>query len=65
MDITDVHEMCDHYGIDRDDTMFVLYKRGEYDIDRTLDKKLHNTLPETSTHLSDESHFSDKTESHY
>lgn len=61
----DVWEMCDHYGIDRDDTMFVLYKRGEYDIDRTLDKKLHNTLPETSTHLSDESHFSDKTENHY
>ncbi|HIF9501481.1 TPA: glutathione synthase [Photobacterium damselae] len=61
----DVWEMCDHYGIDRDDTMFVLYKRGEYDIDRTLDKKLHNTLPETSTHLSDESHFSDKKENLY
>ncbi|HIF9457328.1 TPA: DEAD/DEAH box helicase family protein [Photobacterium damselae] len=61
----DVWEMCDHYGIARDDTMFVLYKRGEYDIDRTLDKKLHNTLPETSTHLSDESHFSDKKENLY
>ncbi|MGR5367837.1 glutathione synthase [Photobacterium damselae] len=61
----DVWEMCDHYGIDRDDTMFVLYKRGEYDIDRTLDKKLHNTLPATSTHLSDESHFSDKKENLY
>lgn len=61
----DVWEMCDHYGIERDDTMFVLYKRGEYDIDRSIAKKEHNEKPEQSGELSDESHFSDTTESIY
>jgi hypothetical protein len=61
MNLSDIHNMCDYFGIERDDTMFVLYKRGEYDIDRSLAKKNHNKLPEKSGDLSDESHFSDKT----
>ncbi|MGS2719348.1 glutathione synthase [Paraglaciecola aestuariivivens] len=54
----DVWDMCDHFNIPRDDTMFVLYKRGEYDIERSLAKKEHNKLPEMSGSLSDESQFS-------
>ena len=61
----DVWEMCDHYGVDRDDTMFLLYKRGEYDIARSLAKKEHNMKPAQSGELSDESHFSDTRESIY
>lgn len=61
----DVYQMCDHFGIERDDTMMVLYKRGEYDIDRSLAKKQHNELPEKTGQLSDESHFSDKTQAVY
>ncbi|WP_447079596.1 glutathione synthase [Vibrio alginolyticus] len=62
---SDVWEMCDHFGVERDDTLLVLYKRGEYDIDRSLAKKQHNELPEASGELSDESHFSDKTDAIY
>ncbi|NVH49066.1 glutathione synthase [Photobacterium damselae subsp. damselae] len=65
MDITDVHEMCDLFNVEHDDTLFVLYKRGTYDIERTLNKKQQNTLPETSTHLGNETVFSDKTENLY
>lgn len=61
----DVYQMCDHFGIERDDTMMVLYKRGEYDIDRSLAKKQHNELPEKTGQPSDESHFSDKTQAVY
>ena len=61
----DVWEMCDHYGIDRDDTMFILYKRGEYDIDRSLAKKDQDKKPKQTGQLSDESHFSDNTENTY
>ena len=56
----DVWEMCDHFSIPRDDTMFVLYKRGEYDTERSLAKKAHNELPESTGSLSDESQFSAK-----
>jgi hypothetical protein len=56
----DVWEMCDHFSIPRDDTMFVLYKRGEYDTERSLAKKAHNELPESTGTLSDESQFSAK-----
>ncbi len=45
--------------------MLVLYKRGEYDIDRSIAKKQHNELPEKSGDLSDESHFSDKANSNF
>jgi len=56
----DVWDMCDHFNIPHDDTIFVLYKRGEYDIDRSIAKKEHNKLPEKSGSLSDESQFSAK-----
>jgi len=56
----DVWDMCDHFNIPHDDTIFVLYKRGEYDIDRSLVKKEHNKLPEKTGTLSDESQFSTK-----
>ncbi len=62
MDPKDVWEMCDYFGVEHDDTLIVLYKRGSYDIDRTLAKKHHNKLPEKKGELSDESHFSDRTE---
>ncbi len=65
MTTEDVWEMCDHFGIERDDTMLVLYKRGEYDLERSLAKKEHNTLPAKSGELSDESHFSDSVELTY
>lgn len=54
----DVWDMCDHFGIPRDDTMFVVYKRGEYNAERSLAKKAHNELPENTGTLSDESQFS-------
>jgi hypothetical protein len=56
----DVWDMCDHFNIPHDDTIFVLYKRGEYDIDKTLAKKEHNKLPEKTGNLRDESQFSIK-----
>lgn len=56
----DVWDMCDHFGIPQDDTMFVLYKRGGYDFARSLAKKAHNELPESYGTLSDESQFSAK-----
>lgn len=56
----DVWDMCDHFNIPHDDTMFVLYKRGEYDIERSIAKKEHNKLPKKSGSLSDESQFSAK-----
>ena len=42
-----------------------LNKRGEYDIERSNAKKQHNELPEKSGELSNESHFSDKTDVTY
>ena len=65
MTTEDVWDMCDHFGIERDDTLIVLYKRGEYDIERSIAKKQHNELPEKSGELSNESHFSDKTDVTY
>ncbi|MFC3034470.1 DEAD/DEAH box helicase family protein [Pseudoalteromonas fenneropenaei] len=65
MSTEDVWAMCDHFNIPRDDTMMVLYLRGAYDLDRTLEKKEHNNLPEQTGQLSDESHFSDKVEPAY
>ncbi|WP_199771975.1 hypothetical protein [Pantoea agglomerans] len=65
MTTEDVWDMCDHFGIERDDTLIILYKRGEYDIERSIAKKQHNELPEKSGELSNESHFSDKTDITY
>lgn len=65
MTAEDVWEMCDYFGIERDDTIVVLYKRGVYDIERSIAKKHHNELPDKTGELSDESHFSDTTEMAY
>lgn len=65
MTTEDVWEMCDYFGIEHDDTLLVLYKRGEYDVDRSLAKKQHNQLPEKTGTLSDDSVFSDKSETTY
>ena len=56
----DVWDMFEYFDIPHDDTLFVLYKRGEYDLDRPSAKKAHNELPEKSGTLSDESQFSVK-----
>ncbi len=41
MSLDDVHEMCDALGIERDNTLIVLFKRGEFDAvaSRTTDAK--------------------------
>ena len=56
----DVHEMCDHFGIEHDDTMFVLYKRGEYNAEASRMKAAANELPENETIIHDESQFSEQ-----
>ena len=58
MELADVHDMCDHFGVDRDDTLVVLYKRGAYDAKRSLEKKNHNKLPEVTSAISNEAQFS-------
>ena len=58
MELADVHDMCDHFGVDRDDTLVVLYKRGAYDAKRSLEKKNHNKLPEATSTISNEAQFS-------
>ncbi|MET4694991.1 DEAD/DEAH box helicase family protein [Endozoicomonas lisbonensis] len=55
----EVHEMCDQFDVDHDDTLIVLYKRGDYDAERSLEKKNHNTLPPQITNISNETQFSD------
>lgn len=60
MTIDDVHEMCDHFQIQRDTTMFVLYKRGEYNPDSTRQKIAANEGPEHINTIHDESQFSEK-----
>ncbi|MGS3153140.1 hypothetical protein ACB268_20625 [Aeromonas sanarellii] len=56
----DVHEMCDHFGIEHDSTMFVLYKRGEYNAEASRMKAAANELPENETIIHDESQFSEQ-----
>ena len=58
MDLAEVHEMCDHFGVDRDDTLVVLYKRGAYDAKRSQEKKEHNQLPDQISSISNEAQFS-------
>jgi hypothetical protein len=59
MTTKDVHDMCDHFGIEHDDTLFVLYKRGEYDLERTERKIALNSGPDTTSTIYDESQFSE------
>lgn len=56
----DVYEMCDHFQIPRDSTMFVLFKRGEYDAESTRKKIVANEGPEQVNTIRDESQFSEK-----
>lgn len=59
MATADVHEMCDYFGVERDDTLFVIYKRGEYNLERTQVKVAANEGPDYNTTLNDESQFSE------
>ena len=45
MNLEDVHEMCDLLGVEKDNTLIVLFKRGEYDEVSTQEKteSLDNT----------------------
>lgn len=55
----DVHEMCHHFNIDPDDTMMVLFKRGEYNDVISRRKMAENQKPEYETTINDESQFSE------
>lgn len=57
---SDVHQMCAHFGIPHDDTMFLLFKRGEYDAEKTRIKIESNEGPDLITLIHDESQFSEK-----
>ena len=59
MTLNDVQEMCDYFQVPHDDTLFVLFKRGEYDAERTRRKIVSNEGPEILTTLHDESQFSE------
>jgi hypothetical protein len=55
---SDVDEMCDHFNIEQDDTLIVLFKRGLYDADLTSMKIHANLGPESTGTVNDESMFS-------
>ncbi|NAW85502.1 DEAD/DEAH box helicase family protein [Photobacterium halotolerans] len=61
----DVWEMCDYFDVERDDTLMVIYKRGEKDAQRTAAKKHHNEQPEQSGNLGNETIFSETTKPTY
>ncbi|NYA44688.1 DEAD/DEAH box helicase family protein [Serratia fonticola] len=56
----DVHEMCEYFSVDYDDTMFVLFKRGEYNAEISRLKNAANQLPDYETTIYDESQFSEQ-----
>ena len=55
----DVHEMCHHFNIEPDDTLMVLFKRGEYNDVVSRRKMAENQKPEYETIINDESQFSE------
>ncbi len=55
---SDVDEMCDHFNIEHDDTLIVLFKRGLYNDDLTSMKIHANLGPESTGTVNDESMFS-------
>ena len=59
MTLDDVHEMCDYYGVERDDTLFVLFKRGEYNPDLSRKKIAANEGPDIISVIHDETQFSE------
>jgi len=58
MSQSEVNEMCDHFNIEHDDTLIVLFKRGLYDDDLTSMKRQANLGPERTGTVNDESMFS-------
>ncbi len=56
---TDMHDMCNHFGVEHDDTLFVLFKRGEYNLERTEQKIVANQGPDNISTVNDESQFSE------
>lgn len=59
MTLDDVHEMCDHFGVEHDDTLFVLFKRGDYNPDRSRKKIAANEGPDIISVIHDETQFSE------
>tara|TARA_R110000868_G_scaffold315278_4_gene576178 strand:+ start:422 stop:2419 length:1998 start_codon:yes stop_codon:yes gene_type:complete len=59
MTLNDVQAMCDYFDVPHDDTLFVLFKRGEYHAERTRRKIVSNEGPEILSTLHDESQFSE------
>lgn len=54
----DMSEICSHFNIEKDDTLMVLYKRGEYDSETSSAKKAANQGPEITGTINDETQFS-------
>jgi hypothetical protein len=60
MSLVDVHEMCDYFDVPHDDTLFILFKRGEYNAERSRTKIASNEGPAILSTINDESQFSEK-----
>ena len=58
MSFSDMEEICDLMSVPHDDTIIVLYKRGEYDVEATQRKINANQGPDTTTTVTDVSQFS-------
>lgn len=54
----DMEEICSLMNVPHDDTIVVLYKRGEYDAVATQRKIVENQGPDITTTINDESQFS-------
>ncbi|WP_019531276.1 DEAD/DEAH box helicase family protein [Dasania marina] len=54
----DMAEICDHFSIEHDDTLLVLYKRGIYDIETSYAKKEANRGPDETGTINNETQFS-------
>jgi hypothetical protein len=54
----DISEICNHFEIEKDDTLIVLYKRGEYDPEASSAKRIANQGPDFTGTINDESQFS-------
>ncbi|MEL4381915.1 glutathione synthase [Shewanella algae] len=63
MTLSDVHGMCHHFNVPEDDTLIVLFKRGEYDVERSQEKKSHNEKPKTISRISNETQFAETVKS--
>ncbi|MGY8896457.1 MAG: glutathione synthase [Paraglaciecola sp.] len=59
MTLEDVHEMCDYFDVPHDDTLFILFTRGEYNAELSRHKIINNEGPEILSTIHDESQFSE------